>query len=81
MVSVLAFVLFLLGFACGYGVREWLSRRRRAVERQRHLERRDSTSEADLKRSVELHSQLQRRPMERREEAEAHPSPGRQQQQ
>jgi hypothetical protein len=35
--AVLFFVLiiFLLGFACGYGVRAWISRRRRRRYRQR----------------------------------------------
>jgi hypothetical protein len=28
-------LLFSLGFACGYGIREWISRRRRAAEREK----------------------------------------------
>jgi hypothetical protein len=41
MLSLIAVVgaIFLIGFACGYGVRELLSRRRRAIERKRYHDR------------------------------------------
>jgi hypothetical protein len=29
-------IVLIVGFALGYGVREWVSRRRRQAERQRH---------------------------------------------
>ena len=32
-------VLVLIGFACGYGVREWISRRRRAAAREKFYKR------------------------------------------
>ncbi|HZE54752.1 MAG TPA: hypothetical protein VE111_16000 [Bradyrhizobium sp.] len=32
-------VLVLFGFGCGYGVREWISRRRRATAREEFLAR------------------------------------------
>ena len=32
---VLDILLPLIGFACGYGVREWISRRRRAAAREK----------------------------------------------
>ena len=31
--------LIIISFGCGYGVREWMSRRRRAVERKIYYER------------------------------------------
>jgi hypothetical protein len=39
VVEVAAGVLLLIGFVCGYGVRELISRRRRAKARRRHFER------------------------------------------
>jgi hypothetical protein len=34
-VALLGLLVLLLGFACGYGVREHISRRRRALERRK----------------------------------------------
>jgi hypothetical protein len=34
MSALLALLLMLISFGCGYGVREWISRRRRAAERE-----------------------------------------------
>ena len=32
-------LVIIISFGCGYGVREWLSRRRRAAEREKYYER------------------------------------------
>jgi hypothetical protein len=34
-IAIAAAIAFVIGFALGYGVREWISRRRRHAERQR----------------------------------------------
>jgi hypothetical protein len=39
IVEVAVGVLLLIGFICGYGVREFISRRRGANARRRHFER------------------------------------------
>jgi hypothetical protein len=38
-VEVATGVLLLIGFVCGYGVREFISRHRRLTARRRHFER------------------------------------------
>ena len=39
VLAVAAGVLLLIGFICGYGIRELISRHRHAKARRRHLER------------------------------------------
>jgi hypothetical protein len=34
-----SFIVLGIGFASGYGIREWMSRRRRAIERKAYYER------------------------------------------
>jgi hypothetical protein len=46
MIDVL--VALLIGFICGYGVRELIARRRRAEYRRRHPERFPSYTERDV---------------------------------
>ena len=36
-----------ISFGAGYGVREWISRRRRAIEREAYFERRRQKAEQD----------------------------------
>jgi len=38
VIAVAAGILLLIGFICGYAVREFVSRRRRAKARRRHFE-------------------------------------------
>jgi hypothetical protein len=39
LVLELLLLPLVIGFACGYGVREWISRRRRAAARKKYYER------------------------------------------
>lgn len=48
MVAILsALVLFGIGFAFGYGIRELMSRRRRAIAREEWLRRQDEKRHAE----------------------------------
>jgi hypothetical protein len=45
----LLFLMLIISFGCGYGVREWISRRRRAAEREKYYKAHPEERLIDLK--------------------------------
>jgi hypothetical protein len=53
---ILLVIPFAIGFGCGYGVRELISRRRRAAEREKFFTRKQKKHEDESKSQIPNHA-------------------------